>query len=152
MYEMTEGLLSEEIRAARDSVIRFMSEEVVPVMERHERDKEFPRALGRKAGELGLYGAIFPEWVGGTDMGYLAAAVVTEHLARLDARFASSTNQQGGTCPLSIFLGGTDEQVRRFVPRFLAGETVGMMSLSEPGGGSDPVGNMRTTAVRDGDL
>ncbi len=152
MYEMTEGLLSDEIRAARDSVIRFMSEEVVPVMDRHERDKEFPRALVKKAGDMGLYGAIFPEWVGGTDMGYLAAAVVTEHLARLDARFASSTNQQGGTCPLSIFLGGTDEQVRRFVPGFLAGETVGMMSLSEPGGGSDPVGNMKTTAVREGDV
>lgn len=152
MYEMTEGLLTDEIRAARDTVIRFMREEVVPVMDGHEQRKEFPRKLVRQAGQLGLYGASFPDWVGGTDMGYLAAAVVTEQLARLDPRFASSTNQQGGTCPLCVFLAGSDEQVMKYVPHFLSGETVGMMSLSESGGGSDPVGNMKTTAKRDGNV
>ena len=152
MHEMTDGFLTDEIRAARDTVIRFMRDEVVPVMDGYEERKEFPRALVRKAGEIGLYGSIFPEWVGGTDMGYLAAAVITEELTRMDARFASSTNQQGVTCPLSIFLAGTEEQVLKYVPNFLAGETIGMMSLSESGGGSDPVGNMKTTAKRDGDV
>lgn len=152
MYEMTEDLLTDEIRAAREAVTRFMRDEVVPVMDGYEARKEFPRQLVKQAGELGLYGSIFPEWVGGTDMGYLAAAVVTEQLARMDARFASSTNQQGGTCPLCIFLAGTDAQVQKFVPQLLAGDVIGMMSLSEAGGGSDPVGNMKTTAKRDGDV
>ena len=152
MYEMTEGLLSEEICAARESVIRFMRDKVVPVMDGFERRKEFPRNLIRDAGEMGFYGSIFPDWVGGTDMGYLAATVVTEHLARLDARFASSTNQQGGTCPLCIFLAGNDDQVMKYVPNFLNGSTIGMMSLSESGGGSDPVGNMKTTARLDGNF
>lgn len=152
MGELTEDLLSEEIRAARETVIRFMRNEVVPVMDRYEERKEFPFDLVRQAGELGLYGAIFPEWAGGTDMGYLAAAVVCEQIARHDARFASSTNQQGGTCPCCIFAAGTDEQVLKYVPNLLAGKTIGMMSLTEPGGGSDPVGNMKTTARRDGNV
>ena len=152
MYDMTEDLLTDEIRAAREAVIRFMRDEVVPVMDGYEARREFPRKLVKQAGELGLYGSIFPEWVGGTDMGYLAAAVVTEQLARMDARFASSTNQQGGTCPLCIFLAGSDAQVNKYVPQLLAGDVIGMMSLSESGGGSDPVGNMKTTAKRDGDV
>lgn len=152
MSEMTEDLLSEEVRAARDSVVRFMRAEVVPAMDGYERRREFPHALVRKAGELGIYGSIFPDWVGGTDMGYLAAAVVTEQLARHDARFASSTNQQGGTCPYCIFAAGTDEQVMKYVPDFLTGTTIGMMSLTEPSGGSDPVGAMKTIAKRDGDV
>jgi nucleoside-diphosphate-sugar epimerase len=49
-------------------------------------------------------------------------------------------------------MGGTPEQVMKFVPPLLAGETIGMMSLTESGGGSDPLGNMRTTAQRDGDV
>jgi isovaleryl-CoA dehydrogenase len=152
LSELTEGLLSDEIIAAREVVERFMRDEVVPVMDGFESRREFPYALVRKAGELGLYGSIFPDWIGGTDMGFLAAAVIAEELARRDARFASSTNQQGGTCPLCIFAAGSESQVQNYVPRLLSGETIGMLSLSESGGGSDPVGNMKTTAKRDGDV
>ena len=63
--------LSPEIEAVRDMVARFMANEVVPVMEDFEKRQEFPRDLVRKAGEAGLYGAVFPESVGGSDMGYI---------------------------------------------------------------------------------
>ena len=49
-------------------------------------------------------------------------------------------------------MAGTPEQVMKFVPPLLAGETIGMMSLTEAGGGSDALGNMKTTAVRDGEV
>lgn len=65
--------LPPEIEAVRDMVGRFMQNEVVPVMEEYEKRQEFPRELIRKAGEAGLYGAVFPESVGGSDMGYKLA-------------------------------------------------------------------------------
>jgi alkylation response protein AidB-like acyl-CoA dehydrogenase len=142
----------EDIAAIRDGVIRFMQREVVPVMDQYEARKEFPRELIKKAGAAGLYGSLFPEDLGGTDTGYLAAVVVLEEIARVDVRFAGCSNQQSGTCPAGIYLAGTDEQVQRYVPRLIAGEIIGMMSLSEAGGGSDALGNMRTTARREGDV
>jgi alkylation response protein AidB-like acyl-CoA dehydrogenase len=60
---------SEEIQAVRDMVNRFMQTEVVPVMDEYEKRGEFPRELVRKAGEAGLYGAVLPESVGGTNLG-----------------------------------------------------------------------------------
>lgn len=145
-------LLSDEIRAIRDSVNRFMETEVNPVMDGIERAGLFPRDLVRKAGAAGFYGAAFPESVGGTNLGYVAAAVVSEELARNDVRFAACNNQQGSSCPQCIYAGGTPRQVMKYVPPLLAGESIGMMSLTEAGGGSDPLGAMKTTAVRDGDV
>jgi alkylation response protein AidB-like acyl-CoA dehydrogenase len=144
--------MSEEIEAVRDMVNRFMQTEVVPVMDGYEKRGEFPRELVRKAGEAGLYGAVFPESVGGSNMGYLAAAVIQEEMCRIDVRFASCNNQQGSTCPSCIYFGGTPEQIQKYVPNLLAGKTIGMMSLTESGGGSDAEGNMKTFARRDGDV
>ncbi len=145
-------LLPEEIGDIRNSVNRFMENEVNPVMDEIERKGQFPRDLVRKAGDAGFYGAVFPESVGGTNFGYVAAAAVSEEFARNDVRFAACNNQQGSTCPQCIYAGGTVDQVMKFVPPLLAGEAIGMMSLTEAGGGSDALGNMKTTATRDGDV
>lgn len=144
--------ISPEIEAVRDMVARFMKNEVVPVMEDYEKRQEFPRELIRKAGEAGLYGAVFPESVGGSNMGYMAAAVIIEEMSRHEVRFTSCNNQQGGTCPTCIYLGGTPEQIQKYVPDMLAGKTIGMMSLSESSSGSDAAGAMKTFARRDGDV
>lgn len=145
-------LLPKEIGTIRDSVNRFMETEVNPYMDEIERRGEFPRELVRKAGAAGFYGVVFPESVGGSNLGYVAASVVSEELARNDVRFAACNNQQGSSCPQCIYAGGTAEQVMKFVPPLLTGETIGMMSLTESGGGSDALGNMKTTATRDGDV
>jgi isovaleryl-CoA dehydrogenase len=147
-----DDLLPEEIRAVRDSIIRFMQTEVVGKMSAIEEEGVLPRDLIRKCGEAGFYGAVFPEWVGGTGMGYLAAAVISEEMARNEVRFAAVNNQQGSTCPYCIYCAGTEEQVRKYVPNLLAGETIGMFSLTEPDGGSDAAGSMKSRAVRDGDV
>lgn len=143
---------SEDAEAVRDMVIRFMNTEVVPVMDDYEAREAFPRELIEKAGAAGLYGAVFPESVGGTNMGYMAATLIQEEMARLDVRFSACNNQQGSTCPSCIYIGGTPEQIEKYVPDLIAGKTIGMMSLTEPAGGSDPVGSMQTFARRDGDV
>jgi isovaleryl-CoA dehydrogenase len=145
-------LLPEEIPAIRESVRRFMAAEVLPVLDDYEARGQLPRDLIRKAGAAGLYGSVFPESVGGTNVGYLAAAVILEEISRLDIRFAGCSNQQAGTCPTAIFLAGTPEQIQTFVPRLIGGELIGMMSLTESGSGSDAAGAMKTVATRDGDI
>jgi alkylation response protein AidB-like acyl-CoA dehydrogenase len=144
-------MLPEEIPAIRDSIRRFMETEVLPVMDGYEARRELPRDLILKAGAAGYYGATFPEEVGGSNMGYLAAAVIIEEIARIDVRFGGF-NQNGGNCPACIYLGGTEAQIAKYVPDFLSGKTIGMMALTEEGGGSDAAGSMKTTARRDGDV
>ncbi len=144
-------MLPEEIPAIRDSIRRFMEMEVIPHMDGYEERRELPRDIIRKAGEAGYYGATFPEAVGGSDMGYLAAAVIIEEIARMDIRFGGF-NQNGGNCPACIYLGGSEAQVEKYVPDLLSGKTVGMMALTESGGGSDAAGAMKTVARRDGDV
>jgi alkylation response protein AidB-like acyl-CoA dehydrogenase len=146
------SLLPEELQAIRESVGRFMHTEVVPVLDDYEARGELPRELIRKAGAAGFYGSVFPESVGGTNVGYLAAAVILEEISRLDIRFAGCSNQQSGTCPTGIFIAGTPEQIRKYVPRLIGGEIIGMMSLTESGSGSDALGAMKTTATREGDF
>lgn len=145
-------VMTPELEAVREAVSRFMQSEVVPVIDGYDKRGEFPRELIRKAGEAGFYGAVFPESVGGTNMGYMASAVIIEEMARHDVRFGSCNNQQGGTCPTCIYLAGTPEQIQEYVPNLLAGKTIGMMSLSETGSGSDAAGAMKTFAQRDGDV
>lgn len=144
-------MLPEEIPAIRESIRTFMEREVLPVMDSYEERAELPRDIIRKAGDAGYYGATFPESVGGSEMGYLAAAVIIEEIARMDVRYGGF-NQNGGNCPACIYLGGTQEQIEKYVPDLLAGKTVGMMALTEAGGGSDAAGAMKTVARRDGDV
>jgi alkylation response protein AidB-like acyl-CoA dehydrogenase len=145
-------MLTPELQEVREMVSRFMQNEVVPVLEDYEKQGVFPRDLVRKAGEAGLYGAVFPESVGGSNLGYMAATVIIEEMARQDVRFGSCNNQQGGTCPTCIYLAGTPEQIQEYVPNLLSGKTIGMMSLTETGSGSDSAGSMKTIAKRDGDV
>lgn len=147
-----DDLLPEEIPAVRDMVQRFMEQEVLPVLDGFEQRRELPRELMKKAGAAGLYGSTFPEKIGGTDMGYLAAVIILEEICRMDIRFGGGFNQQAGNCPACIYLGGTEEQIAKYVPDLLAANTIGMMALTEAGGGSDAAGAMRTVAKRDGDV
>ena len=144
--------IPEHILAARDSVTRLFEGEILLAMPGHEERREFPRALIARLGEAGVFGAAFPEDVGGTDMGFLAVALIAEEISRLAPEWGYAMNMQAMTCPFTIFNWGTAEQVRRFVPDLIAGRKIGMFALSEPGGGSDAAGAMKTTAKRAGEV
>lgn len=144
--------IPEHILAARDSVTRLFEGEILPAMPAYEARREFPRALVGRLGEAGVFGAAFPEDVGGTDMGFLAVALIAEEISRLAPEWGYAMNMQAMTCPFTIFNWGTPAQVRRFVPDLIAGRKIGMFALSEPGGGSDAAGAMKTTAKRAGEV
>ena len=140
--------LPEEIAAAAASVGRFAEAEIAPVIAGYEERREFPHPIIEKMGAAGFFGAAFPEELGGSSMGYLAVAAIAEELSRLAPEFGYAMNMQAMTCPFTIYNWGDGAQVLRFVPDLIAGRKIGMFALSEPGGGSDAAGSMKTTAPR----
>lgn len=144
--------LPEDIVALSDSVERFAKTEILPAMGAYEDRGTFPHSIIEKMGDAGFFGAAFPESLGGSDAGFMAVSVISETISRLAPEFGYAMNMQAMTCPFTIFNWGREDQVARFVPELISGRKIGMFALSEPGGGSDASGSMKTTAVRDGDV
>ena len=141
----------EEIDALRDTMRRFGAEKIRPQMRELEDTGEFPRDMYRELGALGAFGCIFPEEVGGSDMGFEALAVVAEELAYAYPPLSAAMNLQAATVPLTIRNWGHPGQVDKYVSGLIAGEVLGSNAMTEPDGGTDLLGAMRTTAVRHGD-
>ncbi len=125
--------------------------EVRPRVSKLEERGEFPRELYREMGALGFFGCCFPEDMGGTAAGYAALAGVAEQLAWVYPPLSAAMNLQAATVPLTIANWGSRELVQRYVPGLLSGELLGCNAMTEPDGGSDFLGAMRTKARRDGD-
>ena len=137
--------------ALRATGAEFVRREVVPHLQEWEDAGEIPRALHRTAGELGLIGVAFPESVGGGGGDLLDSLVLQEAMFEAGA----SSGLMAGLFTAGIALphiaaSGDADLVDRFVRPTLAGELIGSLAITEPGGGSD-VARLRTTAVRDGD-
>jgi acyl-CoA dehydrogenase len=127
-----------EHAALRATAAEFVRREVVPHLQEWEDAGEIPRALHRTAGDLGLIGAAFPEEVGGGG-GDLVDSVVLQE-AMFDA--GASSGLMAGLFTAGIALphiaaSGNADLVDRFVRPTLAGDTIGSLAITEPGGGSD---------------
>ncbi|MGF9760942.1 acyl-CoA dehydrogenase family protein [Microvirga sp. 0TCS3.31] len=130
--------MSAERNALRATAAEFVRREVVPHLQEWEDAGEIPRALHRTAGDLGLIGAAFPEEVGGGG-GDLVDSVVLQE-AMFDA--GASSGLMAGLFTAGIALphiaaSGDADLVDRFVRPTLAGDTIGSLAITEPGGGSD---------------
>jgi alkylation response protein AidB-like acyl-CoA dehydrogenase len=137
--------LSPDHELIRRTVRDFAEGEVAPVAEELDRTKSFPYDIVRQLGELGLMGIPFPEEYGGSGADTLAYAIAVEELARIDSSVAITmcAHTSLGTQPIYLF--GTEEQKRDWLPVLCAGEKLGAFGLTEPEAGSD-AGNVRTRA------
>lgn len=143
--------MDETLVALKDLVRQWGLKEIRPNFHALEKKGEFPRDIYRKMGEMGLFGCCFPESFGGTDAGFRALAVVSEELAWVYPPLSASMNLQAATVPLTIANWGSKALADRYVPKLIAGEILGSNAMTEPDGGSDFLGAMRTRAVRQGD-
>ncbi|MGW4202580.1 acyl-CoA dehydrogenase family protein [Streptomyces sp. NPDC004726] len=135
----------------RTSVRAFVERELRPRHEEFIQERSIDRAVWKTAGRQGLLGLLVPEEYGGSDAGdYRFTAVLAEELAKLSIAFASSfTIHCEVVAPYLVEL-AAEEQRRRWLPRFCAGELVAAIAMTEPSAGSD-LAALRTTAVRDGE-
>ena len=135
----------------RKTVHSFTEREILPNVDEWERTGDLPRDLHRRAGAAGLLGAGLPEAVGGGGGDGADSVIICEELHQSGAPggvFASLF-----TCGIAVphmIAAGDARQIDTFVRPTLAGEKIGALAITEPGGGSD-VGHLRTTAVEDGD-
>ena len=139
---------SEQIQL-RSMVREFAAAEIAPHVMEWDENQIFPLDAIKKAGELGLLGAIFPEDLGGAGLGYIDYAIIIEELARVDPSVALIIAAHNSLCTNHIFLAGSDEQKRRYVPKLATGEWIGCWSLTEPEAGSDAAGTRSTAVLQD---
>src|ERR671931_420098 len=143
--------LPDDHRLLQRTVRDFGEQEVAPVAEQLDREKRFPYELVAKMGELGWMGIPFPEEVGGAGGDALQYALAVEELTRVDSSVAITmcAHTSLGTQPIYLF--GSEEQKRDWLPELTAGRKLGAFGLTEPEAGSD-AGNVRTRAkLEDGE-
>ena len=144
------GYDDETVEALARLVRDWGRERVRPFVQEREAAGEFPRDLYAEMGELGFFGCVFDESLGGTDVGFAALAAVAEQLAWVYPPLSAAMNLQAATVPLTIANWGDPDVATRWVPELVAGRALGCNAMTEPAGGSDFLGSMRTRAVRDG--
>ena len=135
----------------RKTVRDFCERELRPHMDQWEEDELFPRWVFEKAGELGIFGAHYPEAHGGSGGDYWYSIAKGEELPRCGSAgvpMALMVQSDMATPVLSDL--GSPEQIEEFLKPALRGEKIAALGVSEPGCGSDVAG-MRTWARKDGD-
>src|ERR1700736_1108289 len=125
-----------EHAAMRDAMRRFCEREIAPDHAAWEADGIVPRAIWRRAGELGFLCMTLPPEYGGAGADFRASAVFSEELARIGASGPGFALQSDIVAPYILHY-GTPEQKERWLPRLASGEIVSAIAMSEPGTGSD---------------
>ncbi len=134
----------------RKAVREFAEAEIGPHVLEWDEEQIFPLDAIKKAGELGFMGAIFPEELGGSGLGYIEYAIIIEELSRVDPSVGLIVAAHNSLCTNHIYLAGTHEQKQRYIPKLATGEWIGCWSLTEPEAGSDAAGT-RTQALKHGE-
>jgi len=145
---MADFELSAEQRLVRQAVREFAEKEILPHVERYEREERYPLELIAKLPALGFMGPMIPEEYGSSFSDVLTYGVICEELARVDWVVASVVSVANSLVAGSILKHGTKAQRERWLPGIASGEILCSACLTEPGGGTD-LGNMRTTARKD---
>ncbi|MCW3488776.1 acyl-CoA dehydrogenase [Dethiobacter alkaliphilus] len=142
--------LTEEQLMIQKVVRDFAQKELAPIAAELDEKGEFPHEITSKMAEMGLFGLPFSEEYGGSGAGYLAYAIAVEEISRACAStgITYAAHCSIGTGPIYLF--GTEEQKKKWVPLCASGKAFAAFGLTEPNAGSD-AGGTQTTAVLDGD-
>ena len=142
--------LSEEQTLLKDTVARFVDEEVTPRAAVWDEEETFPSEVFRAMGDLGLFGITVPEAYGGSGADFLSCLLAMEEISKGDAGLATSWGAHTVLCTESIYRNGTEAQRRRYLPGLIEGREIGALAITEPEAGSDAM-SMRTRAEKQGD-
>jgi acyl-CoA dehydrogenase len=143
------SVFREDHHMFREMARRFIENEIVPHLADWEHAGIVPKSVWRKAGEVGLLCSTVPEEYGGAGGDFGHSAVMIEELARVNATAIGFTTHSEIVAPYIVAY-GSEEQKRKWLPKMVSGEMIGVIAMSEPGIGSD-LRSMRTSARREGD-
>src|ERR1700734_2104749 len=143
---LSTGTLPDEYQQLAKTVRDFAQSVVAPVAARHDAEHSFPYEVVAGMAEMGLFGLPFPEEWGGMGGDYFALCLALEELGRVDSSVAITLEAGVSLGIMPIYRYGTEAQKREWLPPLCAGERLGALGLTEPGGGTDVAGAMRTKA------
>ncbi len=144
--------LSEELTMLRQMVADFAKEQIAPLADKWDMEHYFPyEEVIKPMGELGFFGTVIPEEYGGNGMGWLAAMILTEEIARASSSLRVQINMLALGCAFTIYRYCQSEAVKRhYVPKLASAEYLGGFGITEPNAGSD-VMSLKSTAEDKGD-
>jgi glutaryl-CoA dehydrogenase (non-decarboxylating) len=143
--------LSEELRMLRDMARDFATEKIAPFADEWDEKHYFPyEEAMRPMAELGFFGTVIPEEFGGNEMGWLAAMILTEEIAKASSSLRVQINMQTLGCAFTIFRYGTDELKKKYISKLVSADYIGGFAITEPNAGSDVMA-MKSTAEDKGD-
>ena len=143
--------LSEELTMLRDMVRGFASGKIAPYADEWDAKHYFPYEEAVKPmAELGLFGTVIPEEYGGNMMGWLAAMIITEEIARASSSLRVQINMQELGCAYPLLRYGSDELKKKYIPKLVSAELLGAFAITEPQAGSDVMA-IKSTAEDKGD-
>ncbi|HQR01402.1 MAG TPA: acyl-CoA dehydrogenase family protein, partial [Ferruginibacter sp.] len=144
-FETTE-LTAQVAQTARD----FANQHIRPHLMEWDESQEFPVPVFKEMGKLGLMGVLVPEKYGGSGLGYFEYNAIIQEIARVCGSVGLSLAAHNSLCTGHILTFGSEEQKQKYLPKLATAEHIGAWGLTEANTGSD-AGNMRTTAVKEGD-
>ena len=142
--------LNENQKMIAQMVRDFAQKEILPHRNHWDEKQIFPVDVFKKMGELGLMGVLVPEEYGGSGFGYYEYVTAITEISRVCGGVGLSMAAHNSLCTNHILYFGNEEQKKKYLPKLASAEFIGAWGLTEPSTGSD-AGNMRTTAVKDGD-
>jgi glutaryl-CoA dehydrogenase (non-decarboxylating) len=143
--------LSEELQMLRDMARDFAAEQIAPFADEWDENHYFPyEEVMKPMGELGFFGTVIPEAYGGNEMGWTAAIILTEEIARASSSLRVQINMQALGCAYTICTYGADELKEKYVPKLVSAEYMGGFAITEPNAGSDVMA-LKSTAEDKGD-
>src|SRR3982751_5655694 len=142
--------LSENQIAIADMIRKFGKDHILPKMMEWDESQEFPVEVFKKLGELGLMGVLVPAEYGGSGFSYTEYVTAISELAKVCGSIGLSMAAHNSLCTGHILAFGNEEQKKKYLPKLASAEFLGAWGLTEANTGSD-AGNMKTTAVKDGD-
>ena len=142
-----EFLLSDELQMLRDMAREFAAEKIAPFADEWDEKHHLPyEEVIKPMAELGFFGTVIPEQYGGNEMGWLAAMILTEEIARASSSLRVQINMQTLGCAYTIFRYGSEELKEKYIPKLVTAEYLGCFGITEPNAGSDVMA-MKSTAT-----
>lgn len=148
---MNNMYFTEEHEAFRDSFRDFLQKEVVPHIEKWEKDGTVERFIWKKFGEMGYFGLNQPEEYGGLNLDLFYTVIFLEELQKINSGgFAANMWAHAYLAMTHVNKEGDERIKKEYLVPSIEGEKIGCLCITEPFGGSDVAG-MRTTAIKKGD-
>jgi glutaryl-CoA dehydrogenase len=147
----TYDLLSEDEKAVIAKVRSFMQSEIAPIVDEYWMKGEFPFQIIEKFKTLNICGLTYDKAFGGQQKSFLLEGMIGQEIARVDVSTCTFFGVHSGLAMNSIYMCGSDEQKRQFLPAMIKMDKIGAFALTEPEVGSAASMGLKTTCKRSGD-